>query len=94
MATIVRRELLAALAGTAALPIAARAQQAAMPVIGFLHPGSPETNAKYVAGFRKGLGEAGYLEGRNLAIEYHWGDDNGVVRWRWLNGTDFSTNAC
>jgi hypothetical protein len=44
-----------------------------MPVIGLLHPGSPEANAKYIAGFRKGLAETGYVEGRNLAIEYRWG---------------------
>ena len=42
-------------------------------MIGFLHPGSPEANAKYVAGFRKGLGETGYVEGRNVSIEYRWG---------------------
>ena len=44
-----------------------------MPVVGVLHPGSPEANAKYLVGFRKGLGEAGYVEGRNVAIEYRWG---------------------
>jgi putative ABC transport system substrate-binding protein len=57
----------------AAWPLAARAQQSAIPVIGLLHPGSPEANAKYVAGFRKGLAEVGYVEGRNIAVEYRWG---------------------
>src|SRR5262249_10283534 len=74
--TIRRRELLAAVGGAAAAwPVAAREKQPTLPVIGFLYPGPPETIAKFVTGFRKGLGELGYVEGRNVAIEYRWGYD-------------------
>jgi len=66
--TIGRRELLAALGGAVIVwPLAARAQQQAVPVVGFLHSGSPEPNANRVAAFRKGLSEAGYVEGQNVA---------------------------
>jgi putative ABC transport system substrate-binding protein len=69
-----RRELITLLGSTAVTwPLVASAQQAAMPVIGILHPGSSEAAAKYVASLRKGLAETGYVEGRNIAIEYRWG---------------------
>src|SRR6267142_4142306 len=53
-------------------PLAAGAQQPAMPMVGFLYPGSPEPFANQVAAFRKGLSETGYVEGRNIAIEYRF----------------------
>jgi len=71
-----RREFTALMGGAAAAwPVSARAQQAPMPVIGFLNPTTPEALAEPMRGLRQGLKDAGYVEGENLTIEYRWGDN-------------------
>ena len=71
-----RREFISLVGGAAASsllwPRAARAQQRPLPVIGFLHSTSPDATPSSPAGFRRGLAETGYVEGRNVAVEYRW----------------------
>src|SRR5262245_63464499 len=73
-ATMRRREFFSLVGGVAAWPLTARAQQPAMPLVGWLAQGSPQKSKPYVAAFHQGLGETGFFEGRNVAIEYRWAE--------------------
>src|SRR4029434_9710298 len=74
-----RRDVIALLGGAAAVwPSAQRAQQPAMPVVGFLHPASPDRFADRLRGFRQGLKDTGYVEGENVAVDYRWAENQTV----------------
>jgi putative tryptophan/tyrosine transport system substrate-binding protein len=69
-----RREFITLLGGTAAWPVVARAQQATMPIVGFIHGASEAANQHLVAGFLQGLAQSGFVAGNNVAVEYRWGN--------------------
>ncbi|HEV7411948.1 MAG TPA: ABC transporter substrate-binding protein, partial [Bradyrhizobium sp.] len=70
-----RREFIGLVGGAAALPFTARAQQPSAPVIGFLHSGSRDMFARPLAAFHQGLAESGFVDGRDVVIEYRWAEN-------------------
>jgi hypothetical protein len=88
-----RRDFITIIGGASFVwPLAARAQQAAMPVVGFIYGGSADnTSASYVDAFRQGLNESSYVEGENVTIEYHWLEGNYVTAGGLMSyGTDIA----
>src|SRR5438874_13675009 len=71
-----RREFISLLGGAASWPCGARAQQQAVPVVGYLHSDSPQPMTRLLAAFREGLSETGHVEGQNIAIEFRWAQNN------------------